>query len=81
MTIKGPKKPFIAPPSNCLREYRLKKEIRQVDLAEMSGVCDKTIHNIENQVTNPTGLTMNRLANALEEDVKKVFPNNKRGSR
>lgn len=59
---------------NFLRDYRIRKLITQKELAEISGVSQVTISFIENQLTEPFGLTKEKLARALKVDVEKIFP-------
>ena len=58
-----------------LRDIRRAKELTQERLAEMSGVDQSTISNLENgNIENPTWETVGRLATALDVEPAEVFP-------
>ncbi|MCT4235557.1 helix-turn-helix transcriptional regulator [Elizabethkingia anophelis] len=58
-----------------IKELRIQKGISQVDLvARMDGNIDPTnISRIEAGRTNPTLLTLQRIANALEVNISELF--------
>ncbi|HAY3562374.1 helix-turn-helix domain-containing protein [Elizabethkingia meningoseptica] len=58
-----------------IKELRIQKGISQVDLvARMDGNIDPTnISRIEAGRTNPTLLTLQRIANALEINISELF--------
>ncbi|MCT3899748.1 helix-turn-helix domain-containing protein [Elizabethkingia miricola] len=58
-----------------IKELRIQKGISQVDLvARMYGNIDPTnISRIEAGRTNPTLLTLQRIANALEVNISELF--------
>ncbi|OCW73221.1 helix-turn-helix domain-containing protein [Elizabethkingia anophelis] len=58
-----------------IKELRVQKGISQVDLvAKMDGNIDPTnISRIEAGRTNPTLLTLQRIANALEVNISELF--------
>jgi transcriptional regulator with XRE-family HTH domain len=48
-----------------IQERRTKLQIRQEDLAELTGVTAKTIYMIENGKGNPSFLTLTKIAAVL----------------
>ncbi len=58
---------------NTVREERLKKELTQVQLAELVGVSRQTIFSIEINKYVPSVVLSLKLANALEKKVEEVF--------
>lgn len=63
MTVDGKK----------IQDLRNKKGYSLRVLAEMSGVSKNTIHEIENNRSNPTLDTLNKIARALNVDPKKLL--------
>lgn len=59
---------------NRVREARLKAHLSQDELAEGSGLARPTISKIERGETVPSGLSMQRIADALGYPVREVFP-------
>jgi len=59
---------------NYLREFRVHKLMTQKELARVSCVSQTTIQYIENQSSEPTDLTKQKLARALKVEVEKLFP-------
>ena len=51
-----------------LKDLRLKQRLAQVDLAELAGVSNHTIMNIEKQYYRPATETISAVANALQVD-------------
>lgn len=66
---------------NSLRAYRVKKLMTQRDLAKASGVTQVTISFIENGLSEPMDLTMEKLARALKVEVEKLFPRRSRDAK
>ena len=56
--------------SNGLKKLREKAGFSKIGLAEMSGVCVKTIQNIELRGMSPTLKTLMALAKALDVPVE-----------
>lgn len=59
---------------NILKETREKKGISQEELAEKSGVSRTTISELETEKKEvTTNITLEKIANALEEKVSNIF--------
>jgi len=58
---------------NKVREARLKAHLSQDELAERSGLARPTISKIERGETVPSGLSMQKIADALGRSVREVF--------
>lgn len=56
-----------------IKEIRIKKNISQKQLAEMSGVSKSYISELENNTYCPSILVMCKLADALKVDINKLF--------
>jgi len=63
-------------PPTPLRLRRLTLGLRQVDLAELSGVSREQIVRLEVEECSPTLRTAGKLANALRCDLTEIFPLN-----
>lgn len=59
---------------NRVREYRLRRYLSQVDLAEKAGLNEVTICHIETGRTKPSMISRQRIADALGLEVGEVFP-------
>jgi transcriptional regulator with XRE-family HTH domain len=57
-----------------LREARLRRKLTQERLAERSGLTYKAIGEIERGDGNPRLTTMDRLAEALDVDLRELMP-------
>lgn len=57
-----------------IREIRIKKNISQVQLAEMTGTTQAAITGIENNKRIPKLSTLTRIADALEVNVLALLP-------
>lgn len=62
------------PPQNRLKEFRLRKELTQRELSNLTKIGENTISNAENRVREPSGITKNKIANALGIPVDEIFP-------
>jgi len=51
-----------------LRDLRVRRALRQEDLAELAGVGKNTVNRIERNTTEPHMTTIRKLARALEVD-------------
>lgn len=60
--------------TNNLRDFRIKKLMTQKELAKASGVSQVTISFIENGLSEPMDLTMQKLARALKVRKDRLFP-------
>lgn len=59
---------------NRIKEIRKNKGIKLIELAELSNLSNGYISHLENGTrNNPSYKTMQKIANALKEDVSKVF--------
>ena len=52
---------------------RIKKKIKQQELAEMVGISREYLRKIENDVANPTKTIMIKIAEILECSVQELF--------
>ena len=52
---------------------RIKKKIKQQELAEMVGISREYLRKIENDVANPTRSIMIKIAEILECSVQELF--------
>ena len=52
---------------------RIKKKIKQQELAEMVGISREYLRHIENDVANPTRAIMIKIAEILECSVQELF--------
>jgi len=59
---------------NRVREARLKSHLSQDELAERSGLARPTISKIERGETVPSGLSRQKIADALGRSIAEVFP-------
>jgi len=59
---------------NRVREARLKSHLSQDELSERSGLARPTISKIERGETVPSGLSRQKIADALERAVSEIFP-------
>lgn len=59
---------------NRVREARLKAHMSQEQLAESSGLARPTISKIERGETIPSGLSCQKIADALKQPVWEIFP-------
>lgn len=57
-----------------IRQLRLQKNLRQIELAEKSGISQGAISRIERGLLAPTHATIERLAKALEIPPGKIDP-------
>ena len=64
---------------NRVREARLKAHLSQDELAGRSGLARPTISKIERGETIPSGLSRQRIADALSRSVAEVFPEQEMG--
>ena len=55
-----------------LKDLRIKQRLAQVDLAELAGVSNHTIMNIEKQYYQPTTETISAVAEALQVDPMEI---------
>ena len=55
-----------------LKDIRLKQRLAQVDLAQLAGVSNHTIMNIEKQYYRPTTETISAVAEALQVDPMEI---------
>ena len=62
---------------NKVREARLRSHLSQDELAEKSGFARPTISKIERGETIPSGLSMQKIADALSQSLWDVFPEEK----
>lgn len=59
---------------NRIKEIRLKKGIKLIELAELSNLSNGYISHLENGTrTNPSCKTMMKIAKVLNEDISKIF--------
>lgn len=56
-----------------LKKIRIKKNITQVEIANILGVNRSFVSNIENGKNNPTLATITGLANALKVSIEDLF--------
>jgi len=59
---------------NRVREARLKSHLSQDELAERSGLARPTISKIERGETVPSGLSRQKIADALGRSIAEIFP-------
>lgn len=64
--------------NNKIKIIREKLNITQEKLAQICEISYSTIRNIENDRTNPSLEIAYKIANALKENIEKVFPNIKK---
>ena len=57
-----------------VKELRIQKGIKQVDLASVVGIDDSNLRRLENNRTSPTLKTLYRIAKALQVDVADLLP-------
>jgi transcriptional regulator with XRE-family HTH domain len=57
-----------------IKDARIQKGIKQVDLATDLGIDDSNLRRLENGRTSPTLKTLFRIANALEIKVSDLLP-------
>lgn len=62
---------------NRVREARLKSHMSQDELADKSGLARPTISKIERVETEPSGLSKQKIADALDIAVHEIFPDEK----
>jgi len=56
-----------------IKEIRIKKNLSQKQLSELSGVSKSYISELENNTYCPSILVMCKLADALKVDINKLF--------
>ena len=56
-----------------LKELRVTKNLSQSELADMVSVDKSYISNIENGKTNPTTLTLEKIATALKIEISELL--------
>lgn len=59
---------------NNIKQLRMQKGIKQVDLAYAIGIDDSSIRRIESGRTSPTLKTLIRIAGALNVEVQDLLP-------
>lgn len=65
--------PDVSPPSNNLREFRLKAELSQEDLSRLARIAKNTMSRFERGVI-PSPLSAHKIANALGVSVDEIWP-------
>lgn len=58
---------------NEVKKYRLKKEITQQQLADLTDVRRETIVRLEKQMYNPSLELAIRISDILNQDIRKLF--------
>jgi transcriptional regulator with XRE-family HTH domain len=66
---------YISYVCNRVKELRIHKGIKQVDLASEVGIDDSNLRRLENNRTSPTLKTLFRISHALQVDVADLLPN------
>jgi len=56
-----------------IKEIRMKKGLTQKELSEQSNLSERQIIRIENNKSNPTLCTLDRIAKALNKTVDEIF--------
>ncbi len=56
-----------------IKKKRLKKHIKQCELAKKAGMSNTFLSDIENGRSEPSIKTLGKIADALEIDIKKFF--------
>lgn len=56
-----------------IKEIRLKKELTQEELSQMSGISTSYISELESNLKIPTILTLCKLADALQVEVTELY--------
>lgn len=60
---------------NNIKQLRIQKGIKQIDLASAVGIDDSSLRRIESGRTSPTLKTLIRIADALNVEVRELLPN------
>lgn len=56
-----------------IKELRLKKKIKQIDLASTAGISNSYLSDIENSRTEPSLKTLMKIARALDVEDMNIF--------
>ena len=65
---------YIAYVCSRVKELRIQKGMKQIDLASVIGIDDSNLRRLENNRTSPTLKTLYRISKALEVDLADLLP-------
>lgn len=61
---------------NNIKEFRIKFNLTQQELAKLTGLCNTYLSHLENGVrTNPSYSVMKKIANAFHCEISDIFGN------